>query len=152
MIQRRFMILKMLCWRIVYAVKLMLNEKFWNLSQSICHNTLGSYHCECEKGYEGNGLLDCYLVDACQSITCGPYAHCVEEIASAEKATAATAGSLGGAHNDAKCICDPDFIPDPDPKTRCKRFCEDGYQAVGPRCLGSSWVIIYRDWNLKSIF
>ena len=92
--------------------------------------------------------MDCYLIDACQSITCGPYAHCVEEIASAPISgstpgtpggdlTAATAGSLGGAHNDAKCICDPGFIPDPDPETRCQRFCENGYQPVGPRCLGS---------------
>ena len=30
---------------------------------SICHNTLGSFHCECEEGYEGNGLLDCYVID-----------------------------------------------------------------------------------------
>lgn len=116
--------------------------------KSICHNTLGSYHCECEEGYEGNGLLDCYVIDACHSITCGAYAHCIEEVntgviagsagstAGATTITGATAGSLGGAHNTAKCICDPGFIPDPKPEERCKVFCDDGYQSVGPECLG----------------
>ena len=110
---------------------------------SICHNTLGSYHCECEEGYEGNGLLDCYVIDACHSITCGAYAHCVEEVYTIGASTVgggtpgpATVGSLGGAHNTAKCICDPGFIPDPKPEERCQVFCENGYLPVGPECLG----------------
>ena len=105
-------------------------------------------------------VLDCYLIDACHSISCGHYAHCVEEvntgiIAGSAPAggtlindisptgvrsgvfiTGATAGTLGGAHNTAKCICDPGFIPDPKPEVRCQKFCDDGYQPVGPECLG----------------
>ena len=34
----------------------------------------------------------------------------------------------------ANCYCDPGFIPDPDPTVRCKKDCEVGYHATGPRC------------------
>ena len=34
----------------------------------------------------------------------------------------------------ANCYCDPGFIPDPDPTVRCKKDCEIGYHATGPRC------------------
>ena len=73
------------------------------------------------------------MVDACTTIACGPYAHCVEE-----KVPIQITGSTEFLDKvDAKCFCDPGFIPDPDPNTRCKKDCENGYQAVGPRCIGS---------------
>jgi len=101
---------------------------------SYCENTAGSYQCICDEGYEGNGMVHCDLEDECSAVKCGAYAHCSTTPPDVAESFIAKDPALRLLGNPANCYCDPGFIPDPDPKDRCKKDCEIGYQATGPRC------------------
>ena len=96
-------------------------------------------------------MVECFLEDECSAVKCGAYAHCSTtppDVAEGfiAKDPAVRNKNLGKA---AHCYCDPGFIPDDDPKDRCKKDCEIGYQATGPRCTGSFRKIFL---TLKSYF
>ena len=37
----------------------------------------GSFICKCEEDYMGDGRVSCILEDACSTVHCGPFAHCL---------------------------------------------------------------------------
>uniref|UniRef100_A0A0N5AH65 EGF-like domain-containing protein n=1 Tax=Syphacia muris TaxID=451379 RepID=A0A0N5AH65_9BILA len=43
---------------------------------AICNNLMGSYHCQCQDGYRGDGFW-CADIDECQQNPCHPQASCV---------------------------------------------------------------------------
>ena len=75
------------------------------------HPIKGSYHCNCEDGYDGNGFTSCNLMDECSTVTCGAYAHC--EIVFDDTPNASNT------INDAECVCDNGFVDSPSPYIRC---------------------------------
>ena len=81
------------------------------LSQVPYHPLKGSYHCNCEDGYDGNGFTSCDLMDECSTVTCGAYAHC--EIVFDDTPNA------NNTINDAECVCDNGFVDSPSPYIRC---------------------------------
>ena len=86
-------------------------------------------------------MVHCDLEDECSAVKCGAYAHCSTTPPDVAESFIAKDPALRLLGNPANCYCDPGFIPDPDPKDRCKKNCEIGYQATGPRCTGSFRVI-----------
>ena len=104
--------------RLVSRIKKVLCYKSHNdlcdaLSPILYHPFKGSYHCNCEDGYDGNGFTSCNLMDECSTVTCGAYAHC--EIRFDD-----TPGA-DNTINDAECVCDNGFEGDPTPYVRCKK-------------------------------
>ena len=87
------------------------NKLRYALSPVLCHPSKGSYHCNCEDGYDGNGFTSCNLMDECSTVTCGAYAHCEIIFDDTPGAT--------NTINDAECVCDNGFEGDPNPYIRC---------------------------------
>ena len=84
-------------------------------------------------------MVECFLEDECSAIKCGAYAHYSTTPPDVAKGFIAKNPAIRNKNlgKSAHCYCDPGFVPDDDPKDRCKKDCEIGYQATGPRCTGS---------------
>lgn len=48
-----------------------------------CLNSIGSYSCQCNAGFEGNGFI-CDNAKSCENVTCDENAECVQENGIAE--------------------------------------------------------------------
>ena len=49
-----------------------------NLTKGNCTNTVGSFLCDCNLGFEGDGINDCNDIDECETKTddCSPVQNC----------------------------------------------------------------------------
>ena len=49
-----------------------------NLIKGNCTNTIGSFLCDCNLGFEGDGINDCNDIDECETKTddCSPVQNC----------------------------------------------------------------------------
>ncbi|XP_067945057.1 fibrillin-1-like [Watersipora subatra] len=109
-----------------------------------CSNTLGSYRCECPKGYKNDGPMRCIDIDECQNTPCkdpgstcenipGSYiCHCLPgEMYNEHSGTCKEAVILCPDKNH-KCSVYANCIVLPDASFECK--CNEGFKGDGYNC------------------